>query len=323
MSITALSGRRLLAVAALAPLALLGACAGDDALSDSASGGESSGGAGGGQVTIAGQNFTEMQLMTEMYAAVLKDAGYNVDVKLVESRDVYAPQLQKGAVDVSADYLSSMTEYLNKQVNGPDAEVVASPDTQETLAKLEELAKPTGIEPLEPAQAEDANAFAVTQQFAQENDVQTLSDLAALDQPVTLAAAEDCSQRTDCEIGLEKTYGLDITKVEPLGFGSTGTKDALAKGEVDLGQVGTSDATLEQLGLVILEDDKDLQNAENLVPMVNSNFIADNQKVADTLNELSGQLTTEDLATMIGKVDLERELPKDVAAEYLQEQGLV
>ena len=296
MSTTALSRRRLLAIATLAPLALLGACAGEDALSGTASGGESSGGAGG-KVVIAGQNFTEMQLMTEMYAAVLKDAGYDVDVKLVESRDVYAPQLQKGAVDVSADYLSSMTEYLNKQANGPDAEVVASPDTDAT--------------------------FAVTEQFAQENDLKTLSDLAALGKPITLAAAEDCSQRTDCEIGLEKTYGLDITKVEPLGFGSTGTKDALTKGEVDLGQVGTSDATLEQLGLVILEDDKDLQNAENLVPMVNSDFIDANPDVADLLDEMSAGLSTEDLATMIGKVDLERQLPEDVAREYLTEEGLI
>ena len=130
-------------------------------------------------------------------------------------------------------------------------------------------------------------------------------------------------QRTDCEIGLEKTYGLDITKVEPLGFGTTGTKDALEKGEVDLGQVGTSDATLESLGLVLLEDDKDLQNAENLVPMANSEFLAENPDVAEILNEMSACLSTDDLATMIGKVDLERELPEDVAGAYLEDKGLI
>ncbi|QNN54987.1 ABC transporter substrate-binding protein [Nocardioides mesophilus] len=314
---------RLAAVMAIAPLALLGACAGEDALNADSGSSGSSGGSGGGEVVVAGQNFSEMQIMTEMYAALLRDAGYDVTVKLVESRDVYAPQMEKGAVDVSADYLSSMTEYLNKQENGPDAPVVASPDTDATLAKLKELAAPRGIEPLQPAEAEDANAFAVTKEFAEKNDLKTLSDLAALNQPVTLAAAEDCSQRTDCEIGLEKTYGLDITKVVPLGFGTTGTKDALAKGEVDLGQVGTSDATLDQLGLVILEDDQNLQNAENLVPMVNSDFLKAHPDVADVLNEMSSQLTTEDLATMIGKVDLERQLPEDVATSYLQDQGLL
>ncbi|MGN6576920.1 MAG: ABC transporter substrate-binding protein [Nocardioides sp.] len=314
--------RRLLTAVAVAPLLVLGACAGDDAL-NTTSGDESSSSGGGGQVVIGGQNYTEMQVMSEMYAALLEDAGYQPTIKLVQSRDVYAPEMEKGNVDVSADYLSSMTEYLNKQQNGPDAEPVASNDPQETLQKLEELAKGTGIEPLEPAEAQDANAFAVTKEFAEKNNLETMSDLAALDKPITLAAAEDCSQRDDCKLGLEKVYGLDIAKVEPLGFGTAGTKDALKKGEVDLGQVGTSDATLDQQGLVLLEDDKELQNAENLVPMVNSDFLDAHPDVADTLNKMSENLTTDDLATMIGKVDLERQLPEDVARQYLQDQGLI
>lgn len=314
--------RRIGAVAAVLPLALLGACAGEDALSDGSGG---SGGDGGskGEIVLGGQNFTEMQIMSEIYRALLEDAGYDVTPKLVESRDVYTPELQKGNVDISADYLSSMTEFLNVQANGPDAEPVASNDPDATLEELRTLAEPTGIEPLQPAEAQDANAFAVTKEFAEKNDVATLSDLAALGEPVTLAAAEDCAERDECKVGLEKTYGLKITKVEPLGFASEATKDALKSGEVTLGQVGTTDATLDSLGLVLLEDDKQLQNAENLVPMVNSDFLADHADVADVLDEMSAGLTTEDLATMIGKVDLERQLPEDVAHEYLVEKGLI
>ena len=108
-----------------------------------------------------------------------------------------------------------------------------------------------------------------------------------------------------------------------LGFGTQGTKDAVVEGEVILGQVGTQDPSLESLGLVLLEDDKQLQNAENLVPMVNSDFIDANPGVADILNEMSSGLTTADLAVMIGKVDLERQLPEDVAHEYLVDKGLI
>jgi osmoprotectant transport system substrate-binding protein len=314
---------RLSALALVAPLLLAG-CAGEDALNEgSGESGGSGGGGGQGTVVIGGQNYTEMQIMSQMYAALLDDAGYTVDLKLVESRDVYAPQMEQGNVDVSADYLSSMTEYLNAQENGPDAETLASPDTQATLEELRKLAEPRGLEPLEPAEAQNANAFAVTAEFAEENDLETMSDLAELDRPITLAAAEDCSQRDDCALGLEEVYGLDITKVEPLGFGTSGTKDALKSGEVDLGQVGTSDATLESLDLVLLEDDQELQNAENLVPMVTSDFIAENQQVAELLNELSAGLETEDLAQMIGQVDLERQLPEDVARDYLADEGLI
>lgn len=313
--------RRLALGAALLPLTLATACAGEDALDSGSDGGD--GGDGGGKVVVGGQNFTEMQIMTQIYRWVLEDAGYDVTLRLVESRDVYTPEMQKGRVDVSADYLSSMTEFLNAQANGPDAEPVASNDPEATVEELRKLAEPTGIEPLEPAQAQDANAFVVTQEFAEQNDLSTLSDLAALGEPVTLAAAEDCAERDECKVGLEKVYGLDITKVEPLGFGSQGTKDAVVEGEVVLGQVGTSDASLESLGLVLLEDDQQLQNAENLVPMVNSEFIDANPEVADALNEMSGELTTEDLAGMNAKVDLERLLPEDVARDYLVERGLI
>jgi osmoprotectant transport system substrate-binding protein len=111
--------------------------------------------------------------------------------------------------------------------------------------------------------------------------------------------------------------------VEPLGFGTQGTKDALVEGEVVLGQIGTTDPAIEGLDLVMLEDDKELQNAENLVPMVNSEFIDANPEVADILNQMSSGLTTADLATMIGKVDVERQLPEDVAHEYLVDTGLI
>jgi osmoprotectant transport system substrate-binding protein len=313
------SVRRMLTAVAVAPLLFLAACGegGGSGALDSGSGGE------GKEVVIAGQNYTEMKIMSAMYAALLEDAGYNATIKGVDTRDLYGPSLMKGDVDVVADYASSMTEYLNKSVNGPNAKPVASPDVDETLATLEELGAETGITPLQPAEAEDANAFAVTREFSEQNNVTTLSALGELGEPIVLAAAPDCEERQDCKLGLEETYGLDITRVEPLGFGTPQTKDALKSGEVDLGQVGTSDGSLEQLQLVVLEDDKDLQNAENLTPVVNTEFLEANPEVEDVLNKLSGVLTTEDLMSLNAKVDVERALPEDVAKDYLQEKGLI
>jgi osmoprotectant transport system substrate-binding protein len=281
------------------------------------------GSGGGGNVVIAGQGYTEMEIMSAMYAALLDKAGYSTTVKTVESRDVYAPLMEKGSVDLSADYASSMTEYLNLQINGPNANPVASPDISKTIVQLKKLGAQKGLEPLAPAKAQDANAFAVTKQFSQSNNVTTLSQLGAMHKPIVLAAAPDCGQRDDCKIGLEKTYGLNITKVEPLGFGTTQTKDALKKGEVQLGQVGTSDGSLAQLGLVVLADDKHLENAENLVPVVNSAFLKKHANIKGILGKLSTVLTTNDLKTLNAKVDVQRLKPTDVATQYLKDKGLL
>lgn len=301
-----------LALATL-PLALTAAC------------GSSGGGFEGSadKVTIVGQKFTEADVMTQLYKGVLDDAGFKTDVKNLGTRDVYLGPLEKGDVDVAADYLSSMTEALNKKANGADAAPVASPDQAATLAKLSDLGKKYGLTPLSPAKAEDANAYAVTKEFAAKNHLTTLSDLGKLGQPIKLAANSDCPERADCKLGLEKVYGVKIAAVEPLGFDSAATKDAAKKGEVQLAQVATTDATLENLGLVILTDDKNWQNAENLVPVVNTKWIDKNPKAKKALDKLSETLTTEDLMKLNAKVDQDREQASQVAEDYLKEKGLI
>jgi osmoprotectant transport system substrate-binding protein len=311
--------RRVAAVAAVVPLLLTAAACGGGSDTFQSGGG----GGGKGQVVIAGQDYTEMKIMSAMYAALLEKAGYSTTIKTVTTRDVYGPSLSSGKVDVVADYASSMTEYLNLAINGPDAPPAASPDINKTMAALEKLGKQKGITPLKPAKAQDANAFAVTKKFSQANHVTTTSQLAARGKPIVLAAAPDCPQREDCKLGLEKVYGLKISKFEPLGFGTVQTKDALKSGEVNLGQVGTSDGSLKQNGLVVLQDDKHLQNAENLVPVVNTKFLDKHQDLRGILDKLSGVLTTEDLKTLNAKVDVQRQLPEDVAKQYLQQKGLL
>ncbi|MDQ3615328.1 MAG: ABC transporter substrate-binding protein [Actinomycetota bacterium] len=312
--------RRALTTAAVAPLILLAACGGGGGNTLEGGSGKDS---GGGEVVIAHQAYTEMEVMAEMYSALLEDAGFTPRLQAVDTRDLYVPPLSSGKVDVVPDYASSMTEFLNRDTNGAEAKPVASPDVEETIGQLDKLGTEYGVEPLEPAEAEDANAFAVTKEFSEENDLTTLSDLGDLGEPITLAAASDCPERPDCQVGLESTYGIEFSGFEPLGFGTVQTKDALQSGEVDLGQVGTSDGSLESLKLVVLEDDKDLQNAENLTPVVNSQFLEQNPDVADSLNKLSDVLTTEDLKSLNAQVDVKRELAEDVANQYLQDKGLL
>jgi osmoprotectant transport system substrate-binding protein len=93
-------------------------------------------------------------------------------------------------------------------------------------------------------------------------------------------------------------------------------------GDADLGLVGTTDGTLADLGLVLLEDDQSLQQSENLVPVVNADSAGD-EPVANALNQLADVLTTEDLTELNARVDRDRELAADVARDYLEEQGLL
>jgi osmoprotectant transport system substrate-binding protein len=298
------------------------ALAGAGCANDSGNGGDSGSG-DKGSVNLSGQNFTEMQIMAEMYSQLLENEGYSVSTKLVDTRDVYIKELQSGDVDVAPEYVGALADFLNITQNGEDAEPVTSPDPTESLNALKPLADEANITLLEPAQASDQNAFAVTDEFAQQNDLATLSDLGEMGQPIVLAAAPDCEGRTDCEAGLTEEYGIDITKVLPLGYGSPQAIDSVQDGESQLVEVATTQSNVAAEGLVILEDDKNIQPAQNLIPAVSSEFLADNPDAADALNKLADTLTTEDLTELNTQVDLERADPAEVAQQYLEDNDLL
>jgi osmoprotectant transport system substrate-binding protein len=314
--------RAAVALGSVLVLALTACGGGSDAFSSDtpSSSGDA---AASGPLTVGGANFTEMLIMQQLYGQMLTKAGFTVDYKAVDNREIYAKSLESGEIDVVPEYAATMTEYLNTKKNGATAKTVATSDISGTMAALAPLLKDKGLSAFEASKAADQNGFVVSKKYAAANgNLTTLSALAALKKPIRLAAVEECPDRPFCQPGLEKTYGLDISKVEPLGFGSPQTKKAVTDGKADLGLVGTTDGTLDQLGLVLLEDDKKLQLADNLVPVVNT-ASADKPAVSGALNPLASALTTEDLAAMNLKVDGERQKPQDVAKEYLTSKGLL
>ncbi|WP_407702266.1 ABC transporter substrate-binding protein [Streptomyces specialis] len=308
-----------MAVSALTALSLsLAACGGDDLEEKGGSGEEG----GGGSLTIGGAGFTEATIMTQLYAQILEDAGYSTTIETVEGRELYWPELESGGIDIVPEYAATAAEFLNAQVNGADAEPVASSDVEATVTALRELAEPRGLTVLDAGEAVDQNAFAVTEEFADEHDLTTLTDLGESGLPIRLAAGEDCPERPFCQPGLEETYGIDITEVDPQGVGTVQGKQAVQNGDDDMALVVTTDATLKDFDLVLLEDDKNLQLADNLLPVLNTGSASD-EGIATALNRLTAELTTDDLIELNRQVDSERRQAEDVARDYLEEHGLL
>jgi osmoprotectant transport system substrate-binding protein len=245
-----------------------------------------------------------------------------VNYKAVSNREIYAPALAKGEIDVVPEYAATMADYLNLKANGPKAPSIASPDPQKTLDNMKPYLSKLGLTAFAVSQAKDANAFAVLKKFADANKLTTLSDLGKLGKPVRLAATTECPDRPYCMPGLKKTYGIDVPTLLPLGFGTPQAKQAVVSGKADMVLTGTTDATLPSLGLVLLQDDKNLQNADNLVPIVNT-AAANKPDIQQALDKLSGALTTEDLTQLDAKVDAQRQKAEDVAKEYLTSKGLL
>jgi len=317
--------RNLATAAAVGTLLLAAGCAGDDLGSDSGGDSGSGGGGGGGggdkgSVAIASQSFPEAAMVSSMYEQLLDDAGYDADVQLVDARDAYMPTFP-GDVDVVPEYVGGIVNFLNTRENGDDAEPFEAGDGEQLKEDGADLLDQAGISLLDVSEATDANAFFVTSDYADENGLETLSDLEG--ESVTLAAAPDCEGRLDCEGGLSDDYGIDVSEVLPLGYASAQTYQSVIDGESQLGETSTTDGSLESQGLVILDDDQQIQPAQNLVPAVSSDFLEANPDVADVLNPLMAALTTDDLTELNGRVSVDRERPEDVATDFLESEGLL
>ncbi|MFF9628828.1 ABC transporter substrate-binding protein [Streptomyces fradiae] len=321
------SANNRLAVAALGVLALTAGLTGCGGSLEERGGstGDPSGTGGKGAVVVGSAGFTESRVLAELYAGVLADAGYRTSIRTVENRELYAPSLESGEIDVVPEYAATLAEFLNAKANGPKAaqeKPVASSDVTATVAALEKLAAPRGLKVLPAGDAVDQNAFAVTREFAAEHQLKSLSDLGRSKIKVKIAAGDECTVRPFCAPGLKSVYGIDVAGVDPKGVGTPQAKQAVKDGAAQLVLTTTTDATLDAFGLVLLEDDRKLQNADNVLPVVNARD-AGSLGVADALNKITKSLSTADLVELNRKVDAERAKPADVAKAYLEEKGLV
>ena len=265
-------------------------------------------------LTIAGFNFAESSILANIYGRALKQRGYAIAYKLnLGNREVVEPALEKGAADLYPGYAATELEF----VNGGKGE--ASSDVNATMSKLNSYLSTRGLRALQPSHAVNTNGFAVTRATADRYHLKRTSDLLPVAGSMTLGGPPECTSRPFCQPGLQKIYGLSFKSFTALDAGGPISKAALEKGAVDVALIFTSDGVIAAKDFVILEDDKHLQNADNVVPMIRSSVASD--EVTSLLNDLSSKLTTEALIELNQASQLDRQNPDVLAQRWLSDHG--
>ncbi|MEV4755738.1 glycine betaine ABC transporter substrate-binding protein [Micromonospora sp. NPDC049559] len=200
----------------------------------------------GGKLTVGAANFSENQILGELYRIALTAAGYQVTVQQIGNRELYEPALEKGEIQVVPEYAATMAEFLNKKVNPGTTTEISSPDLDKTVSGLRTVGEKVGLTFGQPSPAQDQNAFAVTQAFADKYGVKTISELAAKcsGSATVLAGPPECPQRPKCQAGLVQVYNFKAGKFSSLDAGGPQTKSALTTGAASVGLVFSSDGAL-------------------------------------------------------------------------------
>jgi osmoprotectant transport system substrate-binding protein len=132
---------------------------------------------------------------------------------------------------------------------------------------------------------------------------------------MTLGGPPECPTRPFCQAGLVKVYGLQFKAFKALDAGGPLTKAALDRGDIDIGLIFSSDSAYSTGKYVQLQDDKHLQNADNVVPLIKaSKATAD---VTALLNDIDGKLTTQDLIALNKSSDVDKQDPDVIAKKWL------
>jgi osmoprotectant transport system substrate-binding protein len=291
-------------------LVVLGACAGGDegstpqtALADDA-------------ITVGSFDFQESVVLAELYSQALERAGYRVQRQFdLGPRELVGPALTAGLIELVPEYGGTALEFVSLGASR------ATSDPSATHEGLTQALADTTVRALAAAPAQDANTFVVTADTAARLDLDEVSDLAAVADKLTFGGSDECATRRLCLIGLRDVYDVTFDQVVALDPGGPATRQALLGGQIDVGLLFTTDPAIGTEEFVELVDDRRLQPAENVTPLIRREVVERfGEDVVSVIDDVSRHLTTDAVRELNASASGEPESgdPAAVAAAWLR-----
>jgi osmoprotectant transport system substrate-binding protein len=263
------------------------------------------------KVTIGHQAFGESEILAHIYGDALAPAGYEVSYQSFGDRAAIYAAIEAGEVQLVPEYAATALEFLNGNAGE------ASPDIISTAAKLETALAEKDLAAAEASAAVDSNSLVVTGQKASDESLKKISDLSA---DMKLGGPQDCPTNAGCIPALKETYDLDFSgNFTPLDLGGPLTKQALEKGDIDVAVLFSTDSSIAKNKWVVLEDDKGIFNADNVIPVGTADFVEANAEVLDSVSE---KLSTANLTEMNREFDVDKKDAAEIAEAFVQDNGL-
>ncbi len=302
--------RQLLAVVALGATAFtLAACGGGggDPLSDSSSAPSAS------KVIVGSANFTESQVLGELYAQAMQAKGVQIETKPgIGSREVYIKALKDGSISVVPEYTGNLLLYVDPE---------ATATTESEIMQALPAAIGEELKVLEPSQAQDQDVYVVTKQTAQQHGIASLDDLKKISANSILGGPSELQDRAYGPPGLEKIYGAKFKQFKPYDAPAVKVKD-LNDNKIQVATFFTTEAAIRDNGYVMLTDPQSMILPQNVIPLARADM-ATNTAAVEAINAVQKALTTDELTALNKQVDSGQEEPHEAAAAWLKAKGLV
>ncbi len=262
-------------------------------------------------IRIGSKNFSENITVAEIYAAVMEQAGFNVQRHMnLGSTQIAMAAIQRGDIQIYPEYTgTALIDVLHMApLRNPKA-------VYDTVKR--EYQKRFGLTLLNPSPGSNSQGLAVTRAVAQKFNVRTLSQCAAAAPLLRLAAVPEFVARADALPGLQKFYGgFKFKSVRTFDIGLQ--YEALTQGDADVATAFTTDALIAADDLYVLQDDRSFWPAYNIAPVIRLDLLKVHpEDIPGTLNRVSEGLTDIALRRLNVEVDINKRDPTDVASEFI------
>ncbi|HUG50947.1 MAG TPA: ABC transporter substrate-binding protein [Terrimesophilobacter sp.] len=268
---------------------------------------------GGGQLVVGSQDYYSNEVIAEIYAQALEDAGFSVQRDFrIGQREVYLPEIEAGKIDVFPEYIGSLDQALNKSAKGGTPDAVY----QDLTSVL-----PEGLKVLKPAQAADQNSWTVTEAFAKKYNLTDIASLTNVTEPIIVGGNSELETRPYGPTALKDKYGVTTAGFKAVeDSGGPLTVKALVDNEIQLANIYTADPNIKSNHLVALADPDGLFFPDNVAPVVSKKVDA---KAAAVLEAVDAKLSQSVLVELNSQSVNEKKSAKDIAKAWLAEAGIV
>lgn len=262
-----------------------------------------------GTIRVGSKDFTENEIVAELYALALEDAGYKVERIMDISSSVIHTAIVSNEIDLYPEYTGTGLISILKMDPLTDAQEV-----YETVKKA--YAEQYDLVWLDYAEANDGQGLFISRKASDEYGITTISQLQENASELRFASQGEFDEREDGLPGLEKVYG-------PFEWASSRVYDnglkyqVVESDEADVSPAYTTEGRLSETDkFVLLEDDRHVWPPYNLAPVVRGDVLEENPEIEEILKKVNETLTTASITALNAKVDVDKEEYEDVAGEY-------
>ena len=268
-------------------------------------------------IVVGSKNYTEQIILGNMLEQLIEGkTDINVETSLnLGGSQITFNAIKAGSIDIYVEYTG--TAYVNLfNINDGNTN---SEEVYDTVSGIFE--NELELKLLDPLGFNNTYAMATTKEIAEKYNLKKVSDLEAISNQLLLGPTIEFANREDGLLGLNKAYNLNFKGVKAVDGGLRYT--ALINGESDMIDAFTTDGLVDKFNLTILEDDKNFFPPYYAAPLVRMDTLEKYPELEEVLNMLSGKISDTVMRKLNYEVDVNGRDPKEVANEYLVNEGLI